>query len=230
MARKITGSAAVLAMALALPAALPASAQEADTVDGLHEVDSRKFDQVFLLPGADFGPYAKVIIDDPEVAFRRNWVRDYNRDVRGLDGRISDSDAEEILASASDGLAEVYAGAFGKAGYEIVAAGAADVLRIKVSIINLEINAPDVDRPSRSRSYATEAGEATIIVEARDSLSGALLGRAVDSSRIGDTGFMTVRSSVSNRSDFSRAFKRWAELSVDGLEALKANPPAGEDS
>jgi hypothetical protein len=204
-------------------------AQAPDTVDDLYQVESRNFDEVFLLPGVDFATYQKVMIDDPEVAFDRNWLRDYNRGVASLGDRIDDRQAEDFLRQAREGLSEVFAGAFGGAGYEVVAAPGPDVLRIGVSLVNLRINAPDVNPSARSRSYAREAGQARIIVEARDSTSGALLGRAVDARRIGDAGFLRVRSSVSNRSDFERAFRRWASLSVEGLDALKERSRIGTE-
>ena len=33
--------------------------------DGLTEVNSRRMDSAFLLPGADFRPYTKVMLDEP---------------------------------------------------------------------------------------------------------------------------------------------------------------------
>lgn len=224
--RTFKGLISLLAMVLAAPEGF---AQSPDTIDDLQKVSSATFDEVFLLPGADFTPYTKVLIDKPEVAFKRNWLRDYNNSRRDLSSRISESEAQKILADARDGLSEVYAGAFGKVGYEVVAQSGPDVLRVRVSVINLTINAPDTISSGRSRSYAREAGRAKIIVEVRDSESGATLGRAVDSRRIGDTGYIMQRTSVSNRSDFEKAFKRWAELSVSGLEALKESTPVAEE-
>ncbi len=62
------------------------------------------------------------------------------------------------------------------------------------------------------------------MLEARDSATGALLGRAVDRTTVGD-GPVYRRNSVTNRSDFERAFSRWAKASVDALEALKEISP-----
>ena len=76
-AKSALGAVLISIMSLSVPGALLARAPE--TVDDLYKVDSKKFDEVFLLPGVDFRPYTKVMIDDPEVAFERNWQRDYNR-------------------------------------------------------------------------------------------------------------------------------------------------------
>jgi len=204
-----------------LTAVLSGCAQQVpDTVDGLVKVNKSKFDTVYLLPGADFAPYDKVIIDEPEVAFSQGWLRSYNSSA--VSGReIRDADAERILSDARKGVATEYAGAFSKAGYGVVTQPAADVLRMKVSVIDLRMNAPDVSSSAQTRTYAREAGEAKIIVEARDSVTGALLGRAMDQQRIGDNLFYE-RNRVTNHADFRQAFERWARLSVEGLDALKA--------
>src|SRR5262245_64200896 len=76
--------------------------------DGLVRVESRNFDVVYLAPGADFSGYTKVMLDPTEVAFRRNWVRDYNNDTRSLSNRISDQEARDILAAAQGGFQDVF--------------------------------------------------------------------------------------------------------------------------
>ena len=215
-ALSILGAAAPVAWAA--PAAAPAS------WDGLTKVDSKRLDAVYLLPGADFRGYTKVMMDPTEVAFRKNWVRDYNADAMGLEDRISDSDAQKILAKAGAGFEEVFRKALTDAGYQVVTEPGADVLRLRTGVANLYLSAPDLKTAERSRTYSRDAGSATVIVEARDSQSGALLGRAVDSRTAGDSG-PYIRNSVTNRSDFEQVFQKWAKISVDGLAELKAMSP-----
>ena len=61
-----------------------ALAQESGNWDGLVEVKPKRLDAAFLLPGADFRTYKKIMMDPVEVAFEKNWVRDYNRDASTL--------------------------------------------------------------------------------------------------------------------------------------------------
>jgi hypothetical protein len=78
----------------------------------------------------------------------------------------------------------------------------------------------------RSRSYSVDAGEATLALEVRDSTTGEILGRVVDRERAGGTGMRLSRATdVSNNADFDRLYRRWADLSVKGLAALKAKSP-----
>src|SRR5262249_25527229 len=99
-----------------------------------------------------------------------------------------------------------------------------DVLRVRTGVINLDIAAPDVMAPGRSVTFSQDAGEATLVLEARDSETGALLGRALDRRAAGDTR-PYLRNSVTNVAAFSRIFTTWAKASVEGLGKLKAMSP-----
>ena len=98
------------------------------------------------------------------------------------------------------------------------------MLRVKTGILNITVSAPDRPTAGRSYTFADTAGQATLIIEARDSMTGALLGRAVDTKIAGDN---TVgwRSSVGNRADFRALVEQWAKLSVNGISELKALSP-----
>jgi len=81
-----------------------------------------------------------------------------------------------MLDIARDGVSEVYAGAFAKAGYEIVTAPGPNVLRIPAAVTNLTVTAPDTLQAGRVTRYSRDAGQATLLLEVRVSLSGALMG------------------------------------------------------
>lgn len=192
--------------------------------DGLVRVESRHFDVVYLAPGADFSGYTKVMLDPTEVAFRRNWQRDFNNNARGLTNRISDQEARDILNAAQSGFQDVFRQVYAQRGIQIVSEPGPDVLRLRTAVTNLDVAAPDQMTPGRSRTYASEAGEATIVIEARDSMSGAILGRGVDRRAAGDNSFVMRRSRVTNRADFERMFRSWAEYSADALARLRTTP------
>ena len=215
-------AAAIVATVLGSSSALAQQAPQ--EWDGLVRVDSRHFDVVYLAPGADFGPYTKVMLDPTDVAFKRNWLRDYNNNARGLSARISEEEAREILAAAQSGFQDVFAEEYQQRGYQVVTTPGPDVLRLRTAVIDLDVAAPETMTPGRTRTYSTEAGEATIVLEARDSMSGAILGRAVDRRAAGDMSFVYRRTSVSNRADFSRMFRAWAEHSAEALSRLRETP------
>lgn len=195
--------------------------------DGLQKVDAKKFDLAYLLPGADFKAYTKVMIDPTEAAFRKNWQRDHNNSTLSLDMKISDKEAREMLEAVQTSFHEILTQAYKDAGYEVVTTPAPDVMRLRTGVFNIDVDAPDQMTASRSRTYSSEAGRASMIIEIRDSMSGALLARGIDSRDVGDMGFTVRRTRVSNRADFERVFKDWSKMSVDGVATLKALPPVG---
>lgn len=212
---------AIASAMLFLVGGAPGQAQMPETWDGLVKADSKRLDLVYLQPGADFRNYTKVIIEPTEVAFQKNWQRDYNRTQTGLSGRVSDSDIREAIVKGSEAANEIFADAWTKAGYSVVTTPGPDVMRLKVGIVNIRVYAPDVMGPGRARSFSEGTGEATLFVEARDSMTGAILGRAVDGTVVGDS-IWTWRTSAGNRADFRDQVRQWAKISAQGLAELKA--------
>lgn len=212
-----------LILAICLAAAMPLAAQPADIGwDGLVEVRTPRFEAGFLAPGADFRDYRKVMLDKPEVAFRRNWQRDVNASRRGS-RRVTDQQAAEILAAARSNFTDIFTEAFTSAGFQVVDAPGPDVLRVSPAILDLVINAPDTQTAGRTRSFTANAGEATLLMEVRDAETNALMARLFDRR---ETRQMTGRAnSVTNLADFRALARTWASGTVRGLQALQAVSP-----
>src|SRR4051794_16241381 len=69
---------AIAALALTISADALAKAPPAEW-DGLVRIASKQLDYVYLQPGADFRGYTQVMLVPTEVAFHKNWKKDYNR-------------------------------------------------------------------------------------------------------------------------------------------------------
>ena len=194
------------------------------TWDGLVQVKSKRLDLVYLQPGADFRGYTKVMIEPTEVSFHKNWQKDFNRSNRSVSSRVSNDDVQDAITQGVTKATDIFADAWTKAGYAVVDAPGPDVLRVKTGVVNIWLNSPDVQRAGRSYSFSEDAGRATLFVEVRDSVTGALLGRAVDQKIVGDN-TIALRTSVSNRGDFRDQVKDWANISVRGMAELKSLSP-----
>jgi hypothetical protein len=228
---RFSRSAAIVAMLVAFAFSATATGKEEmpDNWDGLVRVKPKRMDAAYVAPGADFRTYTKVMLDPAEVAFKKDWRRDINDATAGLSNDVSEEDAEKILAAARDGLDKVFKETFEKAGIQVVTTPGEDVLRLSPGVANLDVAAPDTMSPGRSRTYVTESGEATLILEARDSLTGALLGRVFDRRETRQAGNVQWATSVSNRADFRQLFRSWANICVKGMEELKAHSPVPSD-
>ena len=219
----------LLATAVALALVSAGSAAKAPaTWDGLVQVKAKKLALAYLRPDVDFRAYSKVMFDPPEVAFDKNWQRDFNRSTMSLAGRVSDSDVREAVEEAKKSVSNIFPERFTQEGYQVVAAPGPDVLRLSVGIMDLQVNAPDRNLGARSRSYSMDAGEATFVVEVRDSLTNQLLGRALDRREAGE-GPAYRRTYSSNVGDFEALFDNWARVAARGLNDLKAASPVNTD-
>jgi hypothetical protein len=199
----------------------PALTKAPTTWDGLVRAHSKKLSHVYISPGADFRAYTKVMLDPTEVAFHKDWRRDYNSSTRGAGSRVSEKEVEAAVASGVTAANEVFAKEWQKGGYPVVNTAGSDVLHVKTAILNINVRAPEVSSAGRAYTFTDTAGHATLVVEVRDSTTNALLGRVVDARIAGDSP-VTWRSSMTNRSDFRQLVEEWARLSVQGMSKLKS--------
>ena len=190
--------------------------------DGLVSVQSRNLDQVYLRPGADLAAFRKVMIDPVQVEFSRNWLRNVN-DPRYV-ARVRPDDARRIAAETTANLNVIIADAFKARGYEIVAAPGPGVLRLSARVTELYVNAPDVFPPGNTRSFARDAGEATLLLDVRDSVGGETLALIVDHDTATDMMRLTRATSVSNTFWFDGMYKRWAKSTVAALQGAASRP------
>ena len=192
--------------------------------DGLVKVKAKKFGLVYLRPGADFRVYGKVMLDPTEIAFQKDWQRNYNNSSASMSNRLTDKDVERMANEGRKGAGEILQKAYAAGGYPVVTDPGPDVLRVRTALVDITVSAPDTNSAANVRTYSREAGGATLVVEVRDSMTGALMGRAIDARTIDDF-TMQWRPRVSNRADFSRQIETWAKNSVKGLNELKALSP-----
>ncbi|MBT8441749.1 MAG: DUF3313 domain-containing protein [Gammaproteobacteria bacterium] len=189
------------------------------THDGLELVDGTKLDAVYRLPGADFSVYQRVAILECAVAFRKNWQRDQNRDRRG-GSRITQDDMDRIKSTLSEEFLKIFSEELEKGGYAVVDAGGEDVLVLRPAIINLDVAAPDILEPGRTRTFSATAGQMTLYMEVFDSVSGAILGRAVDAQGSRTPGRVQISNRVTNKAEADRILRRWAKTLVGKLDAV----------
>ena len=183
--------------AFAAPPPQPAPAAR----DSLVPVQTRNLDEFYLRPDANLASYRKVIIDPVQVSFDRNWIRKMN-DTRDVTRWVSKDDARRIAEEMASSLGNIVAGEFKARGYQIAAAPGPGVLRLSPAAVDLF------------------AGQATLVLEARDSVTGTLLGRAVDRRKAEETRNTPTRATgVSNSFWFDTMFRRWAANCVKEFES-----------
>jgi hypothetical protein len=215
----LRGVAALACTVMLLACATP-STTAPEEWDGLKKRDVKGVGLVYVRPNVQFPPYKNVMLDPVQVEFSKNWDPNSSRELaRHVDAQELARIKETLAGWVRDGFSEELL----KGGYAITAAPADDTIRVSAAIVNLYINALDVPTAGRSRTYTTDAGTMTLVLEVRDAPSGQLLARVVDARRASSgAGQMQWTNSVTNRAAAEKIISEWAQKFRAGLDRLKA--------
>lgn len=192
--------------------------------DGLALVSNTKFQEVYRDPNAELSSYTEIGLAPCKVALKKNWMRDQNSSRMNLSDRVTQKDVDKIKDTLSSACDEKFRAALLEdPAYTIVDtfSDGEHVLVLHPSIINLNINAPDVRSATMSRTYTTSSGEMTLKLELEDATTGATIARAIDRRRGMDTNHLQWSSSVSNSAEANRTLTRWAKILREGLDEAR---------
>jgi len=178
--------------------------------ENLVRVDDSQASMAYIDPQADFSVFDKVMVLDTHVAFRSDWERDQRRGSRS--NRISARDMDRIKSRVSELFNSVLIDELeADDGFSIVSEPDYNVLLIRAAIIDLDITAPDTMSATQSRTFTANSGAATLYIELFDSVSGQIIGRALDRQSARNTGsMMRWTTRASNTADARRTFRGWA--------------------
>jgi hypothetical protein len=197
------------------------------TYDGLTRVDNTIMDAVWARTDIDLTSFDKVMFERVAVEFRAIEGGPYsgragsgslsatarNQSYFRLDDVTKQLVVDEISAAFADEIARTEA-------FEVVDEPGYDVLLIKVALLDIVSRVPP-ERNARSTVWLDSIGDATLVLEVRDSMSNAIFARAVDRRAAGDRSGSAVQSNrVTNAAEIRRLGRRWAQLVRDGLARL----------
>jgi len=184
------------------------------TADGLHLVPDTHLRLVYADPDADLAVYSKLLLIDPQVAFRKDWQRDINQNNPRV---VTTQDMQNIRTRLSAMFKEILVSKLKANDHVLVDEQSEDVLIIRPAILDLNVNSPDTPRSRNQRSVVQSAGDMTLYLELRDSLTGDILAKALDhqTDRSNVTTFMMDRTR--NEKAARRILDGWAEILVNGL-------------
>ena len=199
------------------------------TPDGLDLVRSDKHSAVYVKPEAQLDIYNEFAIVPCEVAFRKNWQRDYNSSHRSSGQQIKERDIDRIKRELGEECTTFFTDALSEEpSYNLVTEWqqGQDVLLVRPNIVNLNITSPDVSSPSMTRSYSASAGSMTLYLELIDAETSEVLVRAYDSKADPDS-FVNYANKITNRQAADRMLKNWATRLREAMDAVM-RPSASE--
>lgn len=208
---KLSAVAMMVSVAIGCNSTNPTNAPQVSP-DGMELKKSTRSTVAYKKEGVDFSEYDKVQILPSAVAFKKNWKRDYNRNQSSLTTRVRDKDVIRIKAEVAKLFDQVFKEEFAKdASFPIVDTVGSNTLVIRPAVIDLDVSAPDLKSSTNIRTYANDAGQATLFLELYDGVSGEILARILNVSVAGDDSHYQWASRVTNRADAKRMIRKWAK-------------------
>ena len=187
--------------------------------DGLEPVKVKGISAAYRRPGATLAGYKRVKIDPVEVRFNKNW----NPTSTGSRLPLPAADREAVRTQLAQLVRDQFVKTLAAKGtYPVVDESGPDVLRLRIYIVNLYVNAPDNPGPGVSRTFVTSAGEMTLFMELYDSETGAILARVVDRQEARNANMIQMANSVTNVGEAEDIAANWARIMRDALDRAHA--------
>ncbi len=204
------------------------SAEAEATFDGLYPVKGGRMDAAWARPDFSIEQYSKVMLHGVGIEYRPNGSK-----ARTLSTSKSNQHFEftpEQKVRFQQIMGEAFEEELAKGThFEIVTEAGPDVLLIRGGLLDVVSFVPP-DPVGRGNVYLSRVGEATLVLEMRDSLSNTIVLRAIDRRAAEDmAGGFSQSNSVSNTSEFRRVARTWAGIVREALDRYMAEgDEAGE--
>lgn len=196
------------------------SDEAAITFDGLYPVKGGSADLAWARPGVDISQYSKIMLQGVGIEYRPGGEsgRVYNARSSADYFEISDEQKERFEKQ----LRESFATELGKSErFTIVNEAGPDVLLIRGGLLDVVSFVPP-EPVGRVDIYLSRVGEATLVLEIRDSVSEAIVARAVDRRAAEDSFGMGESNRVLNAAEVRRTINAWARLLRERLDTYGA--------
>lgn len=228
--KKLTGVAIVSILCVAAcsskaPMVDTAASQEEMTHDGLYPLRNVAVDRAWVRRDIDLSGYTKVIVKPAGIQYRPVKARPGSHRIRSSSHEFPISEKnkerlrEELTAAFNDELAE-------GVNFEVVSEPGPDVLIVVGGLIDVVSFVPP-ERVGRHEVYLDRVGEASFVVELRDSQSEAVLARVIDRRAAEQINMSIESNSVSNWSEVKRLGRYWARRLRLNLDNLATNLEIG---
>ena len=203
------------------PSRGPATSEEVTvTFDGLTPVENSVFAAAWADADIDFSQYRKMILAPAEFEFRA-----VSKTGRSQANPLPGETAFWISAQSKQQLIDTVTEVFGEElasseHWEIADTPGPDTLVIVGKLLDIVSRVPP-EKVGVDDVYLDSVGEATLVFEIKDSLSGETIFRAVDRGRVDASGRELARSTtVTTWTEVRRWARRWAVRIVEGMDSI----------
>ncbi len=219
--RHLLTTALVVSIAACTPAPSIQEGPDAEvTFDGLVAINNSVFQRAWIDPDIDLSVYNQILPGGAEFEFRA--VRGSAGTSMRASSRTEFPISEENQQRLIDTVGEIFREELSKSQYfTITDERGPDVLIVKGALLDIVSRVPP-QRAGRSDVFLSSIGEATLVLELRDSISGETLYRAADRRAAEPAGSRGVRANtVTTWNEVRRLARRWATRLREGLDSTR---------
>jgi len=185
------------------------------TYDGLAQVKNAKVSSAWMRPGFSLAGYTKIMLQGAGIEYRP--VKQVNR-AASTSGTtqfpLTDEQKERLRTVVGDAFRAELAQT---QKFQLVDQPGPGVLLIWGGLVDVVSYVPP-DSIGRGNIYLNSVGEATLVIEIRDSQSNAVLVRIADRRAAQSSGVALPSNSVTNWSEVQQLARTWATLLRTRLE------------
>ncbi len=189
------------------------------TFDGLVRIDHSRFAGAWIDPDIDLTQYDKILPGGAAFEFRNVQKMSASQARRSNEREfwISDSNKQRLI----DTVSEVFSEELQRSEhFTVTDEPGADTLVITGALHDIVSRVPPED-VGRSEIWLSSVGEATLIIELRDSLSNEVIYRAVERRSAESPGGTMIRANTATTwAEVRRWARRWAVRLREGLDSI----------
>lgn len=185
--------------------------------DGLLPVENSGADEAWARPDIDLSLYSKIMLQGVGVKYRPGGESGNSMRARTSGGPY------EVTADQKTRFESIMRAAFleelaKSKHFTIVSEPGPDVLLVRGALLDVVSYVPP-EPMGRSEIYLSKVGEATLVLELRDSITNSILARAVDRRAAEEPGgYLQESNRVTNTIEIRRLAQTWARLLRDRLD------------
>ena len=189
------------------------------TFDGLVRIDNARFAGAWVDPDVDLRQYNKIIPGGAEFQFRSVQKMSASRARRSNEREfwISDSNRQRLVDTVTEVFEEELQNS---KHFTVTDEKGPDALIVTGGLHDIVSQVPPED-VGRSEVWLRSVGEATLVIELRDSLSNEVIYRAVERRAAENVGNRMIRANTATTwAEVRRWARRWAVRLREGLDSI----------
>ncbi len=198
------------------------------TFDGLHPIQGGRMQEAWARPDFDISTFSKVMLQGADAEFRPGGQNPRQSRSLGPNEHFAVTPEQKVRFEEQMSAAFVEELSSSEV-FTIVTEPGPDVLLIQGILLDVVSFVPD-QRAGRSQVFLSRIGEVTLVLEIRESESGAILARGAERRAAETTGTGLTRSNtVTNSAEFRRVARRWAMVLREGLDEFMARKESASE-